>query len=219
MLRSWGDKMKITEIFKSISGESIQAGYPATFIRTHGCLLRCSYCDSMYAVEGDGYGNMSIAEILETVLKLNCKRIVLTGGEPLIQHDAFDLVQELLAYGCSVEIETCGAVDISKYILPGVIVTMDWKSISSGMNGRMLPSNLSKLRDTDVLKFVVSTEDDLEDMAKVSTQTKAQCFVSPIFGKIDPQEIVMYLIQNDLNNIRIQLQLHKIIWDPNRKGV
>jgi len=211
--------MKITEIFKSISGESIQAGYPATFIRTHGCLLRCSYCDSMYAVEGDSYTNMSIAEIIEEVMKLNCNRIVLTGGEPLIHPDTFDLVQELLAYGCSIEIETCGAVDISKYLLPGVIVTMDWKSISSGMNGKMMSSNLSKLRDTDVLKFVVSTEADLDDMAKISSQTKAQCFVSPIFGEIDPQEIVRYLIQNDLNNIRIQLQLHKIIWDPNRKGV
>lgn len=211
--------MRITEIFKSISGESIQAGYPAIFIRTHGCLLRCSYCDSMYAVTGEDYTDMSIDQILETVKALSGYRVILTGGEPLIQPDAFELVKELIAVGYSVEIETSGAVDISKYLLPEVIITMDWKSPSSGMNDKMLQSNLSKLRDTDVLKFVVSTEEDLDDMAGISEQTQAECFVSPIFGKIDPRDIVAYLMKNDLNNVRIQLQLHKIIWDPDRKGV
>ena len=212
--------MQITEIFKSISGESVQAGRPAIFIRTHGCLLRCSYCDSMYAVEGSDFKNMQIADILEACRKYTCKYVVLTGGEPLIQSDALELIRCLVDDGYQIEVETCGAVDISDIAsMPNVTVTMDWKCSSSNMRNKMIESNLQLLDQSDVLKFVVGSYEDLDEMRRISSKTVAQCFVSPVFGQIDPKDIVEYILDNNLDYVRVQLQLHKLIWDPNMKGV
>ncbi len=212
--------MLISEIFKSISGESWQAGYLATFVRTYGCQLNCSYCDSRYACDSNEYTLMSVDQIMSVVEKMQCKRIILTGGEPLIQRGAHELVVELSNAGYIVEIETCGAVDITDYLnIPNVYITMDWKSISSGMNDKMIPENLYKLREQDVLKFVVSNEEDLDDMVRIAADTYAQCFVSPVFGEIEPVDIVSYLMNNNLNDIRFQLQIHKIVWDKDKRGV
>jgi len=212
--------MLINEIFKSISGESWQAGYPAIFIRTFGCPLRCSYCDSTYAIEGSDYTDMSIPEIITEVEKLDCRRVILTGGEPLIQKDHIELINTLVKEGHTVEIETSGAVPIDDVVgLDNVYVTMDWKSKSSGMRDRMLEANLEKLSEYDVLKFVVSDAADLRDMLKVYNKTKATCFVSPIFGEIEPKTIVEFLLDNNLNDIRFQIQLHKVVWKPDERGV
>lgn len=212
--------MLISEIFKSISGESWQAGYLATFVRTYGCPLNCSYCDSRYACDSNEYTLMSVDQIISVVEKMQCKRVILTGGEPLIQRDARALVVELSNAGYIVEIETCGAVDITDYLkIPNVYITMDWKSISSGMNDKMIPENLYVLREQDVLKFVVSNEEDLDDTVRIAADTDAQCFVSPVFGKIEPVDIVSYLMNNNLNDIRFQLQIHKIVWDKDKRGV
>lgn len=212
--------MLINEIFKSISGESWQAGYPAIFIRTFGCPLRCSYCDSTYAIEGSDYTDMSIPEIMTEVEKLDCRRVILTGGEPLSQKDHMELINTLVKEGHTVEIETSGAVPIDDVVgLDNVYVTMDWKSKSSGMQDKMLGANLYKLRETDALKFVVSTKEDLDDMVHIACVTKAQCFLSPIFGDIEPKEIVEYVLDNNLNDIRCQLQLHKFIWPSDMRGV
>lgn len=215
--------MKINEIFLSISGESFEAGKPAVFIRAHGCNLRCSYCDSLYAVEGLDYTEMTVDEIVTQVSQFECEKIIFTGGEPLDQLDAIELIGRLLTDGYNVEIETNGAVDLA--ILDrftndaNMTITMDWKCPSSNMRKKMIESNLRKLRSIDVLKFVVSSAEDLDEMQEVSKVTSAQCFVSPVFGKIEPKEIVEYILENKLFDVRFQLQIHKIIWDSNLRGV
>ena len=222
--------MKISEIFLSIDGEGIRTGYPVIFIRAHGCQLRCSYCDSMYSVEGSDFVDMTIDEILKKVSSYSCKRITFTGGEPLIQNDALDVIKRLVRSGYEVNIETNGAIDLSNlrdpswcygFMRDNIIITMDWKSISSKMSKHMLQSNLKYLDNKDVLKFVVSSQEDLEQMKELITTNKLNCniFVSPIFGKIEPSDIVKYVLDNNLNDIRVQLQIHKIIWDSNMRGV
>lgn len=211
--------MQINEIFRSISGESIQAGRPAIFIRTQHCPLRCSYCDTMYALEGNEFTNMTVDEIMEELNQYTTKYVVLTGGEPLIQPDAVDLVRKLITAGYSVEIETSGAVDIKEVSRTSATVTMDWKCPSSGMRDKMLDDNLDELTTRDVLKCVVGSKEDLEEMAEVYRRTRAHVFASPVFGKIDPKEIVEYILDYNLDNIRFQLQLHKFIWPVDKRGV
>lgn len=222
--------MKVSEIFYSIEGEGIRTGYPAVFIRLFGCQLRCTYCDSMYSVEGDDFVEMSIEDIIETISKYSSKRITLTGGEPLIHNDALDLIKRLVRAGYELNIETNGAVNLNDlydpswcfgYMRDNIIVTMDWKSISSGMSSRMLNSNLALLTNKDVLKFVVSSKEDLEQMKDIVTNNKLNCrvFVSPIFGKIEPKDIVQYLLDNNLTEVRMQLQIHKYIWPVDMRGV
>lgn len=214
--------MKINEIFYSISGESIQSGFPAIFIRTYGCPLRCSYCDTSYSYEGSDYTEMSVMEIVKEVEQYTCRRIILTGGEPLIQPDVHDLILQLLINGYTIEIETSGCVDITPYRnLYDVIVTMDWKGPSSKMHDKMVCENLHKLRDCDVLKFVVGSIEDLEEMKTILHLAKPSChiFVSPVLGSIQLQDIVNYILENNIQNVRFQLQIHKYIWDPSERGV
>lgn len=221
--------MKINEIFKSISGEAARAGLPVIFIRTYGCNLRCSYCDTMYAVEGGEYLQMEPEEILKTCESMKLKRVVLTGGEPLIQPDAPKLVDLLCDNGYEVEIETNGAVGLplfhtklktkNKYLLS---YTMDYKGHSSLMTEKMLKTNLEFLSDKDVLKFVVGCMEDLTQVEDIllNEEVHAQVFISPVFGKIDPKEIVEFILSDPkLNNCRLQLQLHKLVWDVNKRGV
>lgn len=221
--------MKISEIFLSIDGEGIRTGYPVIFIRTHGCILNCSYCDSMYAVTGTDYTHMTVNQILETIRRWQwCKRVTITGGEPLIQPDMLELITKLRQDEYEVNVETCGAVRIDKLRAQPVsascgklIVTMDWKSLSSCMADRMISANLDALCHQDVLKFVVGSRDDLDQMRSLLSDHSIVCnvFVSPIFGTIEPKEIVEYLLEHELHNCRVQLQLHKFIWDPQLRGV
>lgn len=212
--------MKVVEIFKSIDGEGIRAGFPVTFIRLEGCNLRCSYCDTHYSYDDAKYTEMTVQEIVDVVEYMGCKRITLTGGEPLIHTDVEKLIYELTNKDFEVNIETNGSVDISDYIHnPKVIITMDYKCPSSGMEDKMLLRNLRYLRPEDVLKFVVGSEEDLNVCKTRMSVTSAQVFISPVFGNIEPKEIVEYMLKNKLDNCRVQLQMHKIIWDPNQKGV
>lgn len=226
--------MLISEIFSSIEGEGIRSGYLATFIRAYGCNLRCNYCDSMYAVDEivDLFGNknfrqMTVQDIVNECKHIGNKRITFTGGEPLIQKDAKELVDKLLDEGFEVNIETNGAVPIKDFVyfknrdLSKLIITMDWKSPCSSMRDKMIEENLKDLRSIDVLKFVVATKEDLDDMKNMLENNDIYCnvFVSPVFGKIEPFEIVNYLKQNNLQNTRVQLQIHKLIWDKNMRGV
>lgn len=215
--------MKINEIFCSINGESAKAGLRTVFVRTYGCIAPfCSYCDTRYAIEGGEFTEMSVEEIIAKVDSYCCSRVTLTGGEPGLQSDAVDLVRELVADGYEVEIETNGAVDISPYVEMDperVLVTMDWKCPSSGMNQLMLKDNLDLLRYTDVIKFVVADQKDIDEMDRISGLTAAETYVSPVFGKIEPRELAEYIINNQLNDTRLQLQAHKIIWDSNMRGV
>lgn len=211
--------MKVVEIFNSIEGEGIRAGFPATFIRLYGCNLRCSYCDTPYGYEGNDYTEMTAEEIVEKVEEFHCSKITLTGGEPLIHLGVFELLFELTNKGYEVNIETNGSVNVKPYTFSDIIITMDYKCPSSGQEDKMLLNNIDYLRPTDVIKFVVGTKEDLDVCYKLSTQTKAQVFISPVFGKITPEEIVNYMLEHHMNNCRVQVQLHKIIWNPNKRGV
>jgi len=216
--------MKINEIFYSISGESIAAGYPTIFIRTFGCPLRCSWCDSLYAVEGKDFQDMSVDDILSDISQYNCKRVILTGGEPVIQKDFNELLQALFERDYHVEIETSGAVDlcaihVGKEDEDRCTVTMDWKCPSSGMTSRMIEDNLQKLTSNDVLKCVVGSLEDLDEMKRISALTSAHVFVSPVFGMIEPKDIVQYLLDNNLTDVRFQLQIHKFVWSADKRGV
>lgn len=213
--------MRVVEIFKSIDGEGIRAGFPVTFIRLAGCNLKCSYCDSQYACQNVlSYPDMSIEQIVRKVYELGCKRITLTGGEPLIHEDAESLIRILYDLDFEVNVETNGSQDIRRYVnYKNIIITLDYKCPTSDMESKMALYNLPHLRETDVLKFVVGSKEDLDVCRRISKFTRAQVFISPVFGKIEPKEIVEYMLENDMYNCRIQLQLHKYIWDPNERGV
>lgn len=215
-------KYLVNEIFTSIEGEGIRAGLICTFIRLYGCNLNCSYCDSGYACEGDEFTPMTLEQIVERVRELGAPLVTLTGGEPLIHDGVLELVETLVADGFSINIETNGSQEIDPYVnMRYVMVTLDYKSHSSEMTPFMLTHNIQKLRDTDVLKFVVGSQEDLEQMAEIvfAHHDQANVFVSPVFGKIEPSEIVSFLIKRRLYKCRTQIQMHKIIWPPELRGV
>lgn len=219
--------LKVSEIFSSIEGEGVRAGLPTTFIRLFGCKLFCSYCDSRYACEGTDYADLTIDSILEIVGEIGIKSVTVTGGEPLEQENVYDLIEELLRLDYNVNVETNGSIDLLKLVSledehDNLIITMDWKSKSSNMSSFMIPKNLELLRNRDVLKFVVSSDEDLHQMNEILTfnpDIKAIPFVSPIWGKVEPSYLVNYILDSELYRVRIQLQLHKIIWNPDRRGV
>ena len=211
--------MKVVEIFKSIDGEGIRVGYPVTFIRLAGCNLRCNYCDTKYSYENEKFTEMTPQEIYIQVYKLGGKRITLTGGEPLIHKDVKVLVNLLIQKGYEVNIETNGSVDITLFLDKHTIITMDYKCAGSGMEDKMLLDNISKLRKQDVLKFVVSDDNDLDTVQRIYQNTKATVYISPVFGRIEPKQIVEYMLEHNMENCRVQVQLHKIIWNPEERGV
>lgn len=216
--------MKINEIFCSINGESARGGLRTVFVRTFGCNLRCSYCDTMYAIEGDDFSNMTVDEVISEVSKYECNRVTLTGGEPLLQPDALDLIEKLSKSRYEVEIETNGAVELDSLITlkrdyGTILITMDWKCPTSGMNDKMKYENLRLLYEDDVVKYVVGSKEDLDEMKNTMDKTDAQIYVSPVFGKIELKEIAEYIINNKLNNVRFQLQIHKLVWRADMRGV
>ena len=211
--------MKVVEIFKSIDGEGIRVGYPVTFIRLAGCNLRCNYCDTKYSYENEKFTEMTPQEIYKRVYKLGGRRITLTGGEPLIHKDVKVLVDLLIDKGYEVNIETNGSVDITGYLSKNIIVTMDYKCAGSDMEDKMLLDNISKLRKLDVLKFVVSDDKDLDTVQRIYPNAKATVYISPVFGRIEPKQIVEYMLEHNMENCRVQVQLHKIIWNPEERGV
>lgn len=216
--------MKVVEIFGSIDGEGLRTGELATFIRLAGCNLRCRYCDTSYALQMADGEEMTIEDILNKVEEIGYKNITLTGGEPLIHKDVDILVNKLTENGYKVNIETNGSIDIKKYLLDNVLITMDYKTIASGESSKMLLDNINKLRETDVIKFVCNSE-DLSQITRILKKYKPKCYIylSPIFNEIQPYELVEYLKsinkEIDTSKIRIQVQLHKIIWEPNERGV
>jgi 7-carboxy-7-deazaguanine synthase len=216
--------MNVIEIFDSIDGEGIFAGELATFIRLSGCNLRCRYCDTGYALQEGSGKEMTIPEIIVEVNKIGNKHITLTGGEPLIHKDVKTLIEGLISYGYQVNIETNGSVPIDDYLSRHTIITLDYKTAGSGEESKMLLENWDKLRSCDVVK-IVCYEDDLPSIEELLSKhkTKAQIFLSPVFGKIEPSELVEFSKDMrdyyGINDIRVQLQMHKYIWKPDERGV
>ena len=219
------NRYNVNEIFLSIDGEGYRTGLPVVFIRLYGCNLNCSYCDTRYSCEQQEYWEMSLYDILAQVLSYGVPRVTLTGGEPLIHPGVKDLIVSLVANDIEVNIETNGAVDLDEFIEfkynSKVVFTMDYKCASSGMEDKMILSNLEFLQPKDVIKFVVSNYNEMEKMEYIleSSKCKAQPYVSPVFGAIEPKELVEYVLDNGLNNVKVQVQLHKIIWEPTKRGV
>lgn len=216
--------MRVNEIFESIDGEGLRTGELVTFVRLSGCNMRCRYCDTSYALEATSGEIMEIHKIVESIKKLGNKKITVTGGEPLIHKNIGDLITSL--NDCKINIETNGSVDIKPYIsLDNVLITMDYKTKSSGENSKMMLSNLPLLRENDVLKIVMSGNDKNEVFDLLNEhEIKSYIYLSPIFGECEPAELVnflKYLKISGINTdkIRVQVQLHKIIWNPNERGV
>lgn len=216
---------KVNEIFVSIDGEGVRTGLSSVFIRLYGCNLNCSYCDTRYSCENQEYKQMTLYEILAKVLSYGVARVTLTGGEPLIHEGVKDLINSLVANDIEVNIETNGAVDLNEFweykYNSKVIFTMDYKCACSGMEDRMILNNLDVLQPKDVIKFVVSNYNELEKMEYIleESKCKARPYVSPVFGAIEPKELVKYVLDNELYDVVVQVQLHKIIWNPNMRGV
>lgn len=230
---SAAEKLPVAERFVSVNGEGAHAGQFSTFIRFRGCNLACSYCDTRWACnEGCPVEELTVEELSAYAAEQQTPCITLTGGEPLLQPQLAELVDALaFQTECFVEIETNGACDIAslaelrrRQIGVGHLgFTLDCKSPSSGMNSKMLTSNYEHLTADDCVKFVVGSREDLDSAAAVIEEhellSKCPVFFSPIFGQIEPADIVDYLSFNGLRDARVQVQLHKVIWPGVEKGV
>lgn len=218
---------KVAETFTSINGEGQRAGELAVFIRFTGCNLNCNYCDTTWANQPDvPYTSMTEQEIIRLVQDAGVKNVTLTGGEPLLQPGMKELLTALgTCTDVRMEIETNGSIGIKDYIDVPVrpCFTLDYKLPGSGMAAAMKTENYKYLTPEDSVKFVVSDETDLEHARKVimDYQLQGRCgiYLSPVFGRMEPVKIVDYMMKHKLNQVHIQLQLHKFIWEPNQRGV
>lgn len=211
--------LKINEIFHSIQGESSHAGRPCVFVRLTGCNLRCVWCDTEYAFyEGE---DMTIDQVMERVAAYGCGLVAVTGGEPLMQAEAIDLLERLLAEGYQVMLETGGSLPVSK-VPRQVIKIVDFKAPSSGMVKHNRWSILADLAPHDEVKFVIGDRNDYDwARARIEehglTQRHTVLF-SGVFGELEPQQLAEWLLADRLR-ARLQLQLHKVIWGPDKRGV
>lgn len=211
--------MRITEIFYSIQGESSFAGRPCAFVRLTGCPLRCRWCDSEYTFYGGT--EMALDDVLAQVRSFDCRLVEVTGGEPLHQPEAFTLIERLCADSCEVLVETSGAIDIAP-VDPRAHIIMDVKCPGSGMMDRMDWNNLDRIARKDEVKFVIKDRADYEFARAITERHKlaGRCPVlfSPSFGELDPRQLAEWMLADKLP-VRVQLQLHKFIWDPQTRGV
>lgn len=214
------DTLVIHEIYASIQGESTFAGLPCTFVRTTGCNLRCSWCDSPHAFYTGT--RMKREEVLAKALATGTELVELTGGEPLLQPGVVPLLTELCDAGRTVLIETSGEADVSK-VDPRVHKIMDLKAPGSGESHRNRWSNLDHIGPRDEIKFVLAGREDYEWMRAVvherdlPKRTK-NLLASTVFGKLASKDLVAWVLEDRLP-VRVQLQMHKYIWDPNATGV
>jgi 7-carboxy-7-deazaguanine synthase len=206
----------INEIYASIQGESTHAGRPCTFIRTTTCNQRCRYCDTAYAfTQGSP---VHIDDVVRRALGFGLKLVELTGGEPLLQPLAPELCRRLIDAGCEVLIETGGSRDIS--VLPeGVKVILDIKTPGSGEEHANDYANLGRLRDGAEVKFVLTSRADYDwALALIGRESLAPVLFSPAFGMLDASELAAWMTADNAP-ARLNLQLHKYIWPPTRRGV
>lgn len=212
--------LTINEIYYSIQGESTWAGQPCIFVRLTFCDLRCNYCDTEYAFYQGR--KRTIKEILDAVTVFRCQLVEITGGEPLLQKNVLPLMSILCDAGHTVLLETSGAHDIAK-VDPRVHRIMDLKTPGSGEAHKNLWLNIDHLASRDEVKFVIGSREDYEwsrekmERYELPKRCHAVLF-SPIFGRIDPRQIVEWILADRLD-VRFQLQMHKFIWSPTQRGV
>lgn len=216
----------VVEIFQSINGEGQRAGERAAFVRMKGCNLDCSYCDTRWANEAEAEcRNLTAEDILYELADFHIKNVTVTGGEPLLQREIGLLLGALAQEGYRVEVETNGSIPLAQFrkISPAVVFTVDYKLPGSGMEKHMLLENFREMSPGDTVKFVVSGREDLERAYDICEREIPGCrgavFLSPVFGRIAPEEIVTFMAERHWNRARLQLQLHKVIWNPEARGV
>ena len=213
--------MQITEIFKSIQGESTYAGLPCIMIRLTGCNLRCTWCDTEYSFYGGE--KMTLDEVMQRVCDFGGKLVEITGGEPLLQKEVYVLMDRLLAENCRVLLETSGERPIDK-VPREVVKIVDVKCPDSGEADTFAMSNLDLLAPHDQVKFVIGTRRDYE-FARGFTRKHdldsrvAAIFFSPVHGEIDLPEMAQWIVDDQLENVRFGSQLHKTIWGADVPGV
>ena len=212
-------KLRITEIFHSIQGESTQAGRPCSFVRLTGCNLRCAWCDTAYAFEGGE--EMTVGEIVDKVLSHGTRLVLVTGGEPLAQPPVHGLLGALLDRGKEVMIETGGSLDIAG-VEPRVRIVMDLKCPGSGMEPQNRWENLPLLKPSDEIKFVIRDRSDYEWARRVLSERdlagRCEVLFSPVFGVLENRALAEWILEDRLE-VRMQIQLHKEIWPPGMRGV
>lgn len=212
-------EIKINEIFFSIQGESSYVGYPTVFVRTTGCNLRCTYCDTKYSYhEGDF---QSLNSVVEQIKKFPTRYVCLTGGEPLLQKSSLDLMRQLCDLGYIVSLETSGSKSC-RDVDSRVKVVLDVKTPDSGEPNSFLEDNLNFINSSYDIKFVICSETDFdwsENFCKThGLYEKAQVFFSPSFDQITPKWLAERILSSQ-SKARMQMQLHKYIWEPSQRGV
>lgn len=213
--------MRITEIYRSIQGESTWAGLPCTFVRTNRCDLRCVWCDSAFTFTGGV--EMTVDAILEEVGRLGPGIVEITGGEPMLQKDVGELARRLCDAGRTVLIETGGHHDVSPAVLdPRVIRIVDVKCPDSGESDRNRWENMDVLRAIDEVKFVLASRRDYEwardVIRRYGLEARTTVLMSVAHGLLEARDVVEWILADGLN-VRFQLQMHKFIWEPAERGV
>ena len=207
-----GSRLRITEIFCSLQGESRTTGWPTTFIRLTGCPLRCGYCDTAYAFKGGEW--LSLKEILQQVDDIGVSHVTVTGGEPLAQKASLELLAALCDRDYKVSLETSGALDISG-VDPRVARVVDVKTPGSLEQEKNLWENLHDLKPSDQLKFVICDRDDYEWskrlMDKHHLQQRCEVLFSPAYGELTATQLADWIVEDRLP-VRFQIQLHKVLW-------
>jgi 7-carboxy-7-deazaguanine synthase len=211
--------LQVCETFSSLLGESTFAGSPAFFIRLTGCNLRCRYCDTTYAYEGGE--EMAAAELAKAAASHPSRRVLVTGGEPLLQVETPALLADLADSKLTVLLETNGSLPIRE-VDARVRRILDLKCPGSGMDSHNLWENLEQLRPGDEVKFVITDASDfawtLEVIRRHKLAGRVPLLISPVFGAVNPQEAAAWILQSGLP-LRLNLQLHKYIWGPETRGV
>ena len=213
--------LRVTEIFHSIQGESTPAGRPCTFVRLTGCPMRCTWCDSEYTFTGGEH--VALDDIMRQVSDFGCSLVEVTGGEPLAQREAFDLIRRLCDEGYEVLIETGGYVS-TETVDPRAKIILDVKCPGSGEADRNHWANLGRLRpEMDEVKFVIANRADWDFAGKIIAEYKLETrakaiLISPSWGQIDLKELAGWIAESG-RNVRMQLQIHKYIWGPEVHGV
>ena len=209
-------RLRITEIFLSLQGESRTVGIPTVFVRLTGCPLRCLYCDTAYAFKGGE--PVDLGEVLQRVADYGVRYVTVTGGEPLAQAACLDLLTALCDQGYEVSLETSGALDVAN-VDPRVVKVLDLKTPASGESGRNLFSNLEHLTPRDQVKIVICDRADYEwaraQVAEHDLAQRCEVLFSPCYGQLEAHLLAEWVLHDRLA-VRFQIQLHKVLWGEER---